>query len=106
MQNGEPNLLEEIEEKDFGFKTEDEVVTTLKPQDILQGFDKVSMPAKGDEGSPALLRATAEMLIKTTLYPASFERQRLKLETTIRAWPPSEETLNNVAEMIVHWVSK
>lgn len=98
MQNGDPSLAEQFEDVDFQLEEE---LQTLKASDIVQGFERISEVT--DDGSQIVLNAGAEMLLKSTLYPASYERQRLKLETTLKAWPPSEDTLHNLTEMIIHW---
>ena len=101
MQNGDPDLTEKFE--DAGFLPDDEI-PTLNAVDIIRGFDKVTRLDQDDVGSDMLLKAAADMLLKATIYPATFERLRLKLETTVKAWPPSVDVLKNLAEMIIHWV--
>lgn len=73
----------------------------LKPNDIISGF-KAPFDKTNDT---AILKAAAEILIKLTIYPGSFERSQMKLENTVKAWPPTDETLANLAEMLIHWVS-
>ena len=77
---------------------------SLKPNDIISGckypFDQTS-----DMANESVLKAAADMLIKLTIYPGSFERGKVKLENTVKAWLPTDETLANLAEMLVHWVS-
>ena len=107
MQNGE---LEErgtagstAGQADADIVREDEALS-LKPNDIIHGF-RYAVDQTGDVASESLLKAAAEMLIKATIYPASFERWKLKLENTVKAWPPIPDSLSNLAEMLIHWVS-
>ena len=85
-----------------GFDEEEPL--SLTPGDIISGFER---PVKqtGDVGSESLLKATAEVLIKATMYPGSFDRGKMKLEHTVNAWTPTEGILANLAEMLIHWVN-
>jgi len=72
----------------------------------MDGFERV-VAEDGKEGSDRnspLLKLVAEVLIKGT-YPGSFEKHVMKIEKSIQQSLPSQETLQNLAEMIVHWVS-
>ena len=89
----------------FGFVANMEEVPSLKPKDILHGFVSV-VNQRDDVESESVLKVTAVVLIKATLYPASFDRQKVRLENTIKAWKPSEDTLLNLAEMLIYWVSE
>ena len=106
MQNGDPSLPGKVDDLDLDLlqlkynEVEDPV---LKPQDIVDGFERI-VAEDGDRTSP-LLKLVAEILIKGTLYPGSFEMHVIKIEESLQRLPPSQETLQNLAEMIVHWVS-
>lgn len=84
---------------------QEEEVPVLEPQDIVEGFEKVEkVSAEEQEGYDQLLKATAEMLLKATMYPGSFDRLKLNISTAIQKWPPTASTLTNLGEMIIHWV--
>jgi hypothetical protein len=108
MQNGQ---LEEGEDNENPIQStvpiddeefNEEEPLLLTPRDVLSGF-KCPVKQDGDVASESLLKATAEVLIKTTMYPGSFERGGMKLEHTVNAWTPTEDTLTNLAEMLIHW---
>ena len=101
MQNGQ--LENEEGTQDNVVKDEEEPLS-LTPNDIICGF-QYPIDQRNDMASESLLKATAEMLIKSTIYPASFDRWKLKLEHTVKAWPPVGDSLTNLAEMLIHWVS-
>ena len=107
MHNGDPGRKDsgEAGKEELDFAPTEEEIPSLKPNDILHGFQHAADQKDDDVGSETLLKVTAEMLIKATLYPASFDRLKLKLENTVKAWPPTDETLTNLAEMLIHWVS-
>ncbi len=105
MQNGDqPPPSDRGENGDFYLLPEEEL-QVLKVDDILRGFEMVSRPSRDDDGGEMVLTSSAEMLLKGTMYPASYDRLKKRLQTTIKAWPPSRATLTNLAEMLVHWVS-
>jgi hypothetical protein len=102
MQNGQ---LDEDEEgspgiNGDGFGEEDPL--SLTPKDIISKFEP-PVSQENDVASESLLKAAAEMLIKSTIYPASFERWKLKLENTVSAWAPTDDSLTNLAEMLIYW---
>ena len=108
MQNGDmgmgPDELDDQEEIKNLIPQEEEI-PILEPQDIVEGFEKVEkVSAEDQEGYDQLLKATAEMLLKATMYPGSFDRLKLNISTAIQKWPPTESTLKNLGEMIIHWV--
>lgn len=80
-----------------------EVPPPLDPADILQGFERVHPE---DVAGEPLLKSGAELLVKGTLYPGSYDRLVLNMNTVIETQTPSMETQTNLAEMIVHWVSQ
>ena len=110
MQNGDASLPEKVDDVDLDLlqlKYNEEEEPVLQPQDIMDGFERV-VTEGGKEGSDRnspLLKLVADVLIKGTLYPGSFEKHVMKIEESIQQSPPSQETLQNLAEMIVHWVS-
>jgi len=109
VQTGDASLTDKVDNLDLDllqlkYKEEEEPV--LQPQDIMDGFERV-VAEDGKEGSDRnspLLKLVAEVLIKGT-YPGSFEKHVVKIEESIQQSLPSQETLQNLAEMIVHWVS-
>lgn len=106
MQNGQ--LDDEVEATETSvIRNEDafdeEEPLSLTPNDIIGGFDHPIDQKDNMEGE-MLLKATAEMLIKSTIYPASFDRWKQRLERTINAWPPKIDSLTNLAEMLIYWV--
>ena len=76
---------------------------TLTSAEIISGFE-CPIQQRSDAASEPLLKATADVLIKDVMYPGSFDRGKMKLEHTVKAWTPTEDTLVNLAEMLVHWV--
>jgi hypothetical protein len=74
----------------------------LTPKDILSGV-KFPVEQQGDIANDSILKAAAEVLIKTTLYPGSFDRGATKLENSVKSWLPTDATLSNLAEMLIHW---
>lgn len=102
MQNGdEPPPAEELKDSE-PVPPLDEDLPVLKVEDLLRGFQQVTKLT--DDGGEMLLNSAANMLLKATMYPASYDRLKKRLQTTIHAWPPSQATLANLAEMLVHWV--
>ena len=109
MQNGDMGMgMDEQADDQEEIKNlipQEEELPVLEPQDIVGGFEKVvEVSAEDQEGYDQLLMATAEMLLKATMYPGSFERLKLNITTTVQKWPPAESTLKNLGEMIIHWV--
>ena len=111
MQNGK--LGEEEEEDENPIESappppevevfnEDELLL-LTPNDILAGV-QFPVDLSEDVANESILKAAAEVLIKMTVYPGSFERGKVRLEHTVNAWTPTESTLSNLAEMLIHWV--
>ena len=108
MQNGDigidPDELDDREEIKNLIPQEEEV-PILEPQDIVEKFERVAeVKTEDQEGCDQLLKATAEMLLKATMYPGSFDRLKLNIITTLGKWPPVDATLLNLAEMIIYWV--
>ena len=108
MQNGDtgmgPDELDDQEEIKNLIPQEEEI-PILEPRDIVEGFEKIEqVSAEDQEGYDQLLMATAEMLLKATMYPGSFDRLRLNISTAMQRWPPTVSTLKNLGEMIIHWV--
>jgi len=110
MQNGDASLPDKVDDLDLDLlqlKYNEEEEPVLQPQDIMDGFERV-VAEDGKEGSDRnspLLKLVADVLIKGTLYPGSFEKHVMKIEESIQQSPPSQETLQNLAEMIVHETS-
>lgn len=108
MQNGDvgmgPGELDDQEEIK-NLIPQEEAIPILEPQDIVEGFEKVEkVSAEEQEGYDQLMKAAAEMLLKATMYPGSFDRLKLNITTAIQKWPPTESTLKNLGEMMIHWV--
>ena len=105
MQNGNPNLQESVDDLDVDLLQLDAEVAVpfLEPQSIIDGFERVVVQKEGEDGS-LLLKLVADILIKATMYPGSFESHKTKIEEAINKLPPNEDTMRNLAEMIVHWV--
>ena len=82
---------------------DEEKLLALTPNDIINGVDYPCPDMKTDIGGESLLKATAEMLIKSTINPASFDHWKLRLEQIVKAWPPEIDSLTNLAEMLIHW---
>lgn len=110
MQNGEMGMgTDELDDQDEikNLIPQEEEPPILEPQDIVGRFEKVAeVQAEDQEGHDALLTTTAEMLLKATMYPGSFERLKLNISTTVEKWPPTDATLQNLAEMIIYWVCR
>ena len=106
MQNGNPNLPESVDDLDVDLLQLDAEVSVpfLEPQSIVDGFERVVVQKEGEDGS-LLLKLVAEILIKATMYPGSFESHKTKIEEAIKKLPPNQDTMCNLSEMIVHWVS-
>ena len=105
MQNGNLNLQESVDDLDVDLLQLDAEVAVpfLEPQSIVDGFERVVVQKEGEDGS-LLLKLVADILIKATMYPGSFESHKTKIEEAINKLPPNEDTMRNLAEMIVHWV--
>ena len=104
MQNGQLGEEDEATAGINGADLAEEEPLSLTPKDIISNFDP-PISQENDVASESLLKAAAEMLIKSTIYPASFERWKLKLENTVTAWTPTDDSLTNLAEMLIYWVS-
>ena len=77
----------------------------MEPQSIVDGFERVVVQKEGEDGN-LLLKLVAEILIKATMYPGSFESHKTKIEEAIKKLSPNQDTMRNLSEMIVHWVSQ
>ena len=106
MQNGNPNLPESADDLDVDLLQLDAEVSVpfLEPQSIVDGFERVVVQKEGEDGN-LLLKLVAEILIKATMYPGSFESHKTKIEEAIKKLSPNHDTMRNLSEMIVHWVS-
>ena len=104
MQNGQLGEEDEATAGVNGDGLAEEEPLSLTPKDIISSFNP-PINQENDVASESLLKAAAEMLIKSTIYPASFERWKLKLENTVTAWTPTDDSLTNLAEMLIYWVS-
>lgn len=97
--NGNPNLYgngDVIPEEDYGY---------LDVKSIVRGFERAAPTDPKDPSGDPILSGAAEMLLKVYNYPASFDELGKNFQTTLSSWKPSESTLINLAEMLVHWVS-
>ena len=109
MQNGAPDDEEDSHqaavvppvEKEEDFDEEEHLLLTSK--DILAGVE-FPVDQTEDMASDPTLKVTADVLIKMTIYPGSFDRGKMTLEHTVKAWLPTKGTLTNLAEMLIHWV--
>ena len=72
---------------------------------ILRGFERAAPTDQKDPSSDPILKGAAEMLSKVFYYPGSFEDLGQNFQATLSNWEPSEDTLINLAEMLVYWVS-
>ncbi len=69
---------------------------------ILSGFEPVA-PVK-DLAMQPIMKSAAQMLVKGTLYVASFDTLKEKVLTTLCTFTPSKAVFDNLAEMFVYWV--
>lgn len=99
MGNGDPSLLGN------GDCFEDESGGYLSVKDIMLSYEKAAPTDTEDKSSELVLRCAAEMLLKVFNYPGSFDEIGKKFQTTLDIETPSDSTLINLAEMLVHWVS-
>ena len=67
-------------------------------------FERAAPTESSDLSSEAILQGAAEMLLKVYNYPASFDEIGKGFQLTLNSKPPTEDTLVNLAEMMVHWV--
>lgn len=104
MQNGRLDDKKETESSVNEGVFDEEELLALTPNDIINEVKYPCDDMKTDVGGESLLKAAAEMLIKSTIYPASFDRWKLRLEHTVKAWAPEINSLTNLAEMLIHWV--
>ena len=85
----------------------EEEIPVLETQDVVGRFERIAEVGESDrEGCEQLLKATAELLLKATMYPGSFDRLKLNVATAVEKWPPADSSLQNLAEMITYWVSE
>lgn len=99
--NGDPSLLgnggsfdeEELDQRDY-----------LSVKDIMQAYEKAAPTRTDDLGSEPVLKGAAEMLLKASYYPGSFDEIGKNFQATLSNWLPSDSTLVNLAEMLVYWV--
>ncbi len=75
----------------------------LGADDILSGF--VAVKEVRDLAKQPIMKAAAEMLVKGTLYVGSFDRFKVKILTTLSTFTPSMAVFENLAEMLIQWVS-
>lgn len=87
-------------DEDFG----EDFGNYLTVKDIL-GYEKASPTGADDASGEPVLKGAAEMLLKVYNYPGSFDEIGKKFQNTISNWVPSKDTLTNLAEMLVYWVS-
>lgn len=99
MSNGNPDLYGN------GDMIEEELSGYLDVKMIMRGFERAAPTEQKDSSSEPILKGAAEMLLKVFLYPGSFDELGEKFQDTLNSWEPSENTLINLAEMLVHWVS-
>ena len=107
LQNGDLGIgADELDNEDIkAIIPSDDELPVLETQDIVSRFTRIADVKESDqEGCDQLLKTTAEMLLKATMYPGSFDRLKLNIATTIEKWPPADSTLHNLAEMIIYWV--
>ena len=107
-QNGDIGMgLDELDnwEEIKNLIPQEEEIPILKAQDIVEKFERVAkVSAEDQEGCEQLMKVTADMLLKATMYPGSFNQLKLNIASTIGKWPPISATLQNLAEMIIYWV--
>ena len=84
---------------------EEELGDYLDIVTIVRGFERAAPTDQMDSGSDPVLKAAAEMLLKVSYYPGSFDELGKNFQATLSSWTPSEDILTNLAEMLVHWVS-
>ena len=77
----------------------------LEPKDIVRGFERAAPTESGDYSSVPIMKAGAEILLKMYYYPGSFNELGSKFQEALKLWTPSDSTLTNLAEMLIHWVS-
>ena len=106
LQNGNIGIDELVDQEELkNLIPQEEEVPVFEPQDIVGRFERVvEVGAEDQEGYDHLLTTTAEMLLKATMYPGSFDRLKLNIVTSVEKYPPVDATLQNLAEMIIHWV--
>ena len=69
--------------------------------DILRGFQQ----AAAENVSSEILEAGAEILLKVYSYPGSFQEIGMKFQDVLSKNALSKDTITNLAEMFIHWVS-
>ncbi len=86
-----------------GLSIEESPDNILSIDEILSGFEPVSYV--GDLSAQPIMRDAAEMLVKGTLYVGSFNQFKEKVLKTLSHFTPSPSVFENLAEMLVYWVS-
>ena len=77
----------------------------LNVNDIMRGYEKAAPTDLQDSSNRRVLEDAANMLLRVLYYPGSFEKMATDFKSTLITLNPSESTLMNLAEMLVHWVS-
>lgn len=107
VENGDPDqFYPPVEEIDFDPLQKDVGTTELAMQDpkyLTEGFYKPASVLESDVGYENLLEYCAEILVKATLYPDSFENRKQILQTMMSSRQLSEGAYTNLAEMLIHW---
>lgn len=82
---------------------EEDVGGYLSAKDIMEGFESAAPTSPDDASNKPVLQGAAEMLLKMYNYPGSFDDIKRNFKATLSNWIPSEDTLTNLAEMLIHW---
>ncbi len=77
----------------------------LDSKDIMQRFERAAPTESTDTTSKIILQEAAEMLLKVYNYPGSFDEIGKTFQFTLNTKSPTDDTLINLAEMLVYWVS-
>jgi len=72
---------------------------------ILRGFERAAPISSEDVSGNAVLEAGAEILLKVCAYPGSFQEIGVKFQEVLNSNKPSKDTITNLAEMFIYWVS-
>ena len=108
VENGDPDqFYPPVEEIDFDPLQKDVGTTELAMQDpkyLTEWFYKPGSVLESDIGYENLLEYCAEILVKATLYPDSFENRQQILQNMMSSRQLSEGAYTNLAEMLIHWV--
>ena len=86
-----PEDTEDLEEQ-FG-------IDILTVDDILNGFPRET------SGEVPALTAVASMLLEATTHPGTFDTHLSLLTNLMKRYPPSDELLIDIAELLITWVS-